>query len=221
MRHRLDQAGVTQGVVRDVHVGAGMQWIGRVIAVGALVGAVGCTNSSPALTSAPSPAVQPTPATSPAVAQASPTSGRPIPGPSAVGAVSSPAVAAVVPSPSPGTSASSPSPGAVAPILSPGVGSPSPALALATASPAPAADVYVANTSGGSVYLRRSPHEGDRADVLPEGTHLTITGPEVEGDGQMWYPVRTDDGTEGFVPTQYTARTAPTATPTNPQAPPD
>jgi len=104
---------------------------------------------------------------------------------------------------------------------SPGLGSPSPGLALATLTPGPAGEVFVANTDGGGVYLRRSPHEGDRADVLPEGTHLTVTGVEVEGDGDMWYPVRTDDGTEGFVATKYTAKTAPSATPTNPQAPPN
>jgi hypothetical protein len=80
--------------------------------------------------------------------------------------------------------------------------------------------VFVANTNGGGVYLRRSPQDGDRAEAVPEGTRLTVTGPDVEGDGQTWRPVRTDDGSEGFVPTIYTAMTAP-ATPTNPQAPPD
>jgi hypothetical protein len=139
--------------------------------------------------------------------------------------VSNPPVAAVVPSPSAGASGSSPgsspSPGVTLAVPSPGVGSPSPAVALATLSPGPTTEVFVANTDGGGVYLRRSPHDGDRADVLPEGTHLTVTGVEVDGDGQTWYPVRTDDGTEGFVAIKYTATVQPSATPTSPQAPPD
>ncbi|HEV7664436.1 MAG TPA: SH3 domain-containing protein [Chloroflexota bacterium] len=80
--------------------------------------------------------------------------------------------------------------------------------------------VWVGNTDGGGVYLRNSPHDGDRADVLPDGTPLTVTGDEVEGDGQRWYPVKTPDGTEGYVQVIYTTRTQPTATPTPSGAPP-
>jgi hypothetical protein len=70
------------------------------------------------------------------------------------------------------------------------------------------------------VYLRNSPHDGDRADVLPDGTQLTVTGTEQEGDGQRWYPVRTDDGTEGFVQVIYTTMTEPQGPPSPPQGEP-
>ena len=69
----------------------------------------------------------------------------------------------------------------------------------------------MANTEGGGVYLRNSPHDGDRGQVLPEGTQLLVkSDAEVEGDGQNWYAVQTvDDGTEGYVPVTYTARSKP------------
>jgi hypothetical protein len=56
--------------------------------------------------------------------------------------------------------------------------------------------------------------------VLPDGTQLTITGTEQEGDGQRWYPVRTDDGTEGFVQVIYTTMTEPQGSPAPPQGEP-
>jgi Bacterial SH3 domain len=63
------------------------------------------------------------------------------------------------------------------------------------------------------VYLRNSPHDGDRSGVLAENTPLTITGEPEEGDGQNWLPVRTPDGNTGYVPVNYT-------TSKDPQAPP-
>jgi hypothetical protein len=85
---------------------------------------------------------------------------------------------------------------------------------------APSVTVWVGETDGGGVYLRNSPHEGDRADVLPDGTPLTVTGDEIEGDGQRWYPVRTADGGDGFVQVIYTTRVEPSGPPALPQGQP-
>jgi hypothetical protein len=73
--------------------------------------------------------------------------------------------------------------------------------------------VWVANTDGGGVFLRNSPHDGDRAGVLAENTPLTVTGELTEGDGQNWYPVKTADGSTGYVPETYTTMTDPQAAP--------
>ena len=73
--------------------------------------------------------------------------------------------------------------------------------------------VWVANTDGGGVYLRNSPHDGDRAGVLAENAPLTVTGELVEGDGNNWWPVRTQDGMDGYVPEMYTTQTDPKAPP--------
>jgi hypothetical protein len=55
--------------------------------------------------------------------------------------------------------------------------------------------------------------------VLAEGVQVAITGDEVEGDGQRWFPVRTADGEEGYVPVLYTSRAEPDAAPAQ-QGPP-
>lgn len=73
--------------------------------------------------------------------------------------------------------------------------------------------VWVANTEGGGVYLRNSPHDGDRASVLADNTPLSVTGELVEGDGKNWWPVRTQDGMDGYVPETYTTQTDPKAPP--------
>jgi len=95
--------------------------------------------------------------------------------------------------------------------------------AAAPATPTPGAvakTVWVGNTDGAGVYLRHSPHDGDRGDVLADGTLLTVTGEEVEGDGLRWYPIKLEDGTEGYVPVDYTTSTAPSAPPRPPQGDP-
>jgi hypothetical protein len=79
--------------------------------------------------------------------------------------------------------------------------------------------VWIGNTDGGGVYLRNSPHDGDRADVLADGTSVTITGEQVEGDGQEWYPIKTDDA-EGYVPIEYLTRTQPKDVPAAPTGEP-
>jgi hypothetical protein len=77
-------------------------------------------------------------------------------------------------------------------------------------------NVWIGNTQGTGVYLRNSPHIGDRGDVLGDGTQVTITGDQIEGDGLEWYPVRTADQKEGYVQITYVTRTAPAGPPTAP-----
>jgi hypothetical protein len=192
----------------------------RILALLVLVGLaalVACSGASqPANPTAAAPA-KPTAAA--AVAAASPSSS---PAAAAGSTSPSPAAAAASTSPSPAAAvaSSSPSPATATALPPPTVPSPTPA-PPSTATPVAAArTVWVGNTDGGGVYLRNSPHDGDRADVLPDGTQLTVTGTEQEGDGQRWYPVRTDDGTEGFVQVIYTTMTEPQGPPSPPQGEP-
>ena len=114
-----------------------------------------------------------------------------------------------------------PSPATATALPAPTTPSPTPA-SPATSTPTAAVQaVWVANTGGGGVYLRNSPHDGDRGRVLPEGTQLMVTGGEVEGDGQRWYPIRTlDDNSDGYVQVIYTATTEPERQPAAPQGEP-
>jgi hypothetical protein len=90
---------------------------------------------------------------------------------------------------------------------------------IATAVPA-SITVWVGETDGGGVYLRNSPHDGDRAEVLPDGTPLLVSGDEEEGDGQRWYPVKTVDGASGYVQVIYTTRVEPSGPPGPPRVQP-
>jgi hypothetical protein len=120
------------------------------------------------------------------------------------------------PTPTPAAQATSP---AVAPTVarSPvAAASPSaaPGGATATNTTAPAAapkptTVYVGNTDGQGVYIRKSPAMADRVRAYADGTALTIIGEDVEGEGQTWHHVRAPDGLEGFVPSMYTIDTRP------------
>jgi hypothetical protein len=136
------------------------------------------------------------------------------PPPTAVAAPASTAVAVA-------GAATNPSPATATALPPPLTPSPT-AAAPATATPAVVTTtmVWVANTEGGGVFLRNSPHDGDRAGVLPEGTQLTVTGEELEGDGQRWYPVKTADSTEGYVPIPYTAKAVPATPPGSPTGQP-
>jgi hypothetical protein len=69
--------------------------------------------------------------------------------------------------------------------------------------------VWVANTDGQGVYVRKTPAMGDRLRAYPDRTELTIIGDDVDGDGQHWKHVRTPDGLEGYVPSMYTTAEAP------------
>jgi hypothetical protein len=149
--------------------------------------------------------------------------------------VIAPATASIVPSVS-AIPIVSPAPSAAAypvasPAASPAVVAPSPSAVGATTAPSseavPTATVvaepenaWIGNTDGGGVYLRNSPHDGDRADVLGDGTKVTITGGQVEGDGQEWYPVKTADNTAGYVPIAYLTMTEPKDAPAAPTGEP-
>jgi hypothetical protein len=107
----------------------------------------------------------------------------------------------------------SPSPAPTRPSPPPSPPPPSPPPASPTAESGPLI-VWVTNTDGGGVFLRNSPVDGDRTStVLADNTPLTVTGELIEGDGENWYPVTTDDGSTGYVPGQYTTMTDPGAGP--------
>src|SRR5205823_7985130 len=96
------------------------------------------------------------------------------------------------------------------------VASPSPAAAAkptSTSTSAPAATtpdtVYVGNTDGIGVFVRKTPAMSDRLRAYPDGTALTIVGDDVDGDGQHWKHIKTPDGLEGYVPAIYTVDTPP------------
>jgi hypothetical protein len=58
----------------------------------------------------------------------------------------------------------------------------------------------VANTGGTGVNMRDAPSTGGNVvDTLADGTALTITGESVDADGYTWWPVKTEDGTEGYI----------------------
>jgi Bacterial SH3 domain len=82
-----------------------------------------------------------------------------------------------------------------------------------TSTPEPAAaaseTVWVGNTDGQGVYVRKTPAMADRLRAYPDGTPLTIVGEDVDGDGQHWHHVTTPDGLEGYVPAAYTVDAPP------------
>ncbi len=81
--------------------------------------------------------------------------------------------------------------------------------------PAPTADVvYVGNTDGLGVFVRRTTRIEDRVKAYPDNTRLAVIGPDVEAEGRIWRHVRAPDGVEGYVPAQYTSgQPIPTVTP--------
>ena len=79
--------------------------------------------------------------------------------------------------------------------------------ATATIAPpvVPAARTFiVANTGGEGVFLRQAPKTGNRLAALAEKTVLVEVGAEQTLEGAVWRHVRTPDGTEGYLPAQYT-----------------
>lgn len=64
----------------------------------------------------------------------------------------------------------------------------------------------VANTDGDGVFLRRTPQSGERLGAYAEQTRLEEVGTELTVGGINWRHVRTPDGSEGFVPAQYTVQ---------------
>jgi uncharacterized protein YraI len=58
----------------------------------------------------------------------------------------------------------------------------------------------VANTDDIGVSLRGGPSTDNvRLLLIPEGTPILVTGGPEEGNGFIWWQVRVDDNTEGWV----------------------
>lgn len=58
----------------------------------------------------------------------------------------------------------------------------------------------VANTENIGVSLRGGPSTDNlRLSLIPEGTLLLVSGGPTEGSGLIWWQVKTEDGTEGWV----------------------
>jgi uncharacterized protein YgiM (DUF1202 family) len=99
------------------------------------------------------------------------------------------------------------------------------ASATATATPTPAESaapagepVEVFGTGGQGANLRAEPGTGGQVlQTLPDGTHLTIIGPDREVGGQTWRHVRGDGGTTGWIISEAVRSLAtPSPTPTAP-----
>ena len=73
--------------------------------------------------------------------------------------------------------------------------------------------VYVGNTDGDGVFLRRTRNMADRIAAYPDDTQLVVLGPDTSANGITWKHVRTPDGKVGYVPAQYTVAVAVAATP--------
>ena len=72
--------------------------------------------------------------------------------------------------------------------------------------------VYVGNTDGDGVFLRRTRNMADRIAAYPDGTQLVVLGPDTSENGITWKHVRAPDGKVGYVPAQYTVAAASTKT---------
>ncbi len=69
-----------------------------------------------------------------------------------------------------------------------------------------AAKVYVvANTGGEGVFLRQAPKTGTKLSAWAENTRLEEISPAQQVAGAGWLHVRAPDGSEGYVPAQFTA----------------
>jgi hypothetical protein len=66
------------------------------------------------------------------------------------------------------------------------------------------ASAEVANTGGSGVNMRDAPTTGGNVvGTLSDGTAVTITGDSVDADGYTWWPVKTSDGTTGYIVADY------------------
>jgi hypothetical protein len=79
----------------------------------------------------------------------------------------------------------------------------------ATSEPAELTMVWVGNTDGQGVFIRRTPAMADRIRAYPDRTPLTIIDVDVDGEGMKWHHVKAPDGVEGYVPVQFTVTTEP------------
>lgn len=65
---------------------------------------------------------------------------------------------------------------------------------------------YVGKTGGEGVYVRKTPRLADRHRAYADKTRLMVIGSDVEAEGRIWKHVRAPDGTEGYVPVEYTVQ---------------
>lgn len=63
--------------------------------------------------------------------------------------------------------------------------------------------VVVANTDGQGVFLRQTPHMGDRLTAWADGTRLRVVGGTAESEGRRWVHVVDPGGRVGWVPEEY------------------
>ncbi|MAG37550.1 MAG: hypothetical protein CL878_15040 [Dehalococcoidia bacterium] len=91
-------------------------------------------------------------------------------------------------------------------------------VALSTTTTPTAAPVYVGNTDGDGVYVRKTPRLEDRLKAYPDNTLLVVIGPDLDAEDRIWKHVRAPDGTEGYVPVQYTEQELPTTATAGPSA---
>ena len=90
---------------------------------------------------------------------------------------------------------------------------PTTAPTAAPTAPSTGETIYVGNTGGIGVYVRRTTQADSRVKAYPDNTPLAVIGPDVAADGVTWKHVRAPDGIVGYVPAQYTSAVpAPTAT---------
>jgi len=85
--------------------------------------------------------------------------------------------------------------------------------------PVPAVTLFVGNTGGDGVYIRRTPAMADKIKAWPDGTPMQIVGPDIQAEGRTWKNVRDPDGNVGWVPAEYLGSPAPAPAPVVPAPP--
>jgi hypothetical protein len=80
---------------------------------------------------------------------------------------------------------------------------PAPGRPQQIASTAAQATMVVGNTDGMGVYMRRSPSMGDRLRAWPDNTRMEVLERDITSEGRTWLKVRSPDGAEGYVPSEY------------------
>ena len=87
------------------------------------------------------------------------------------------------------------------PILAPPSPTPPP-LPRATPTARPLV-LYVGNTGGEGVYIRRTPEKADTIKAWADGTEMIEAGAPKDVGETVWKQVQDPDGTVGWVPAQY------------------
>ena len=67
----------------------------------------------------------------------------------------------------------------------------------------------MAGTDGQGAFLRKTPRLDDKLGAWPDGTRLTVLGPDVQADGLRWMPVRDPCGLSGWMLARYAAPASP------------